>query len=312
MKALAVAAFLLATLTSLGAHAETFSFALIGDTPYSDAEHALVPELLEEIGRSGARFVIHVGDFKNGRSLCSDEVFADRHRLFDAAPLPFVYVPGDNEWIDCRRATNGSYDPAERLAALRRLFFAGTHSLGPRPLTLERQSAAWPEHQRWRAGPLLFITLNLPGSDNNIGRKAEPSSEFRQRMPQVLAWLREAFALARRDGISAVVIAMQADPYFELLAKGMPHSGFREFFDLLRTETETFAGEVVLVHGDTHRVRVDQPLTRRGSRTVQKNFTRVETQGSPFMGWISVAVDTRQPPLLRLEIKNFPGRTARP
>ena len=106
MKLLRVA--LLAALTSLGARAESFSFALLGDTPYSATERALLPQELDEIGESGARFVIHIGDFKNGGSLCSDEVFADRKQLFDAAPLPVVYVPGDNDWTDCHRASNGS------------------------------------------------------------------------------------------------------------------------------------------------------------------------------------------------------------
>ena len=36
---------------------------------------------------------------------------------------PLVYTPGDNEWTDCHRANNGKYDPLERLAALRAMFF---------------------------------------------------------------------------------------------------------------------------------------------------------------------------------------------
>ena len=36
-----------------------------------------------------------------------------------------IYVPGDNEWTDCHRANNGGYDPLERLAFLRAMFYPG-------------------------------------------------------------------------------------------------------------------------------------------------------------------------------------------
>ena len=97
------------------AQAETWQFALIGDVPYSRHERRELPRMLEAIAESNAAFVAHIGDIKHGQARCDDEVFLDRRQLFDASRLPFVFVPGDNEWSDCNRLSNGAYDPLERL-----------------------------------------------------------------------------------------------------------------------------------------------------------------------------------------------------
>ena len=65
--------------------------------------------------REELAFVVHDGDLKSGSSLCSDEVLRDMLDVFQASKTPLVYVPGDNEWTDCHRASNGGYDPLERL-----------------------------------------------------------------------------------------------------------------------------------------------------------------------------------------------------
>src|SRR5690606_35598316 len=99
-----------------------------------------------------------------------------------------VYTPGDNEWTDCHRSRAGGFDPLERLAALRSLFFARGEALGGKPrgvpganpagapgvgagaaragsLVLKRQAdltpGGPPENLRWRAGGAVFATINL-------------------------------------------------------------------------------------------------------------------------------------------------------
>jgi hypothetical protein len=61
-------------------------------------------------------------------------------------------VPGDNEWTDCDRASNGSYNPNERLALVRKMFAATPNSLGQRTIGLQRQSPSYPENVRWNYG----------------------------------------------------------------------------------------------------------------------------------------------------------------
>jgi len=266
-----------------------FSFALIGDTPYSPLEETLFVEVLQEFDREALTFIVHVGDFKSGSSRCSDEVFAQRREWFAWSRHPFIYLAGDNDWTDCWRPSNGAYDPLERLRRLRELFFQGTHSLGVNTLPLTRQSDVtpahpYPEHVRWKRGNVLFAGFNLPGGDNNVVRMPQ---EHEQRDAAARDWLRQAFALARHETLSAVVVLFQANPLTESMR---PRRGFTEFLDLLAHETTAFGGQVLLVHGDTHHYRVDRPLRHPGTREPLQNLTRVEVFGSPSVNWVRVRV----------------------
>ena len=287
--------------------AETWRFALIGDTPYSESERRELPRMLDAIAASHVDFIAHVGDIKNGQSRCDDEVFRDRQQLFDSVPLPFVFVPGDNEWTDCARLSNGAYDPLERLAALRTLFWQRPDSLGRNKIALERQPGAYREHSRFRIGPVLFVTLNLPGDDNNYGKRDQPKPEFSERNPAVIAWMKDSFALAQRERLAGIILLFQANPGFAHFSEGLGHRGFKDFLESLRRETLRFPGQVVAVHGDTHHSRIDQPLRDADGKTIA-NITRVETFGYPLMGWTRGIVDSDAPALFRFETHPWPPR----
>ncbi|MBL8420437.1 MAG: metallophosphoesterase [Dechloromonas sp.] len=300
-----LAALLLGSAALAGA--ETWRFAMIGDTPYSDSERRELPRMLDAIAESHVDFVVHIGDIKNGQSRCDDAVFKDRLQLFDSNPAPFIFVPGDNEWTDCGRLSNGAYDPLERLAALRKIFWQKPDSLGRKRIALERQPGTYSEHSRFRLGPALFVTLNLPGDDHNYGLRSEPRREFLERNPVVLAWLKESFALARREKLAGIVLLFQANPGFARFSEGLPHRGFRDFLETLRQETLGFSGQVVAVHGDSHISRIDQPLRDDNGKKIP-NFTRVETFGYPLMGWTRGIVDTDSPTLFRFETYPWPPK----
>lgn len=289
------------------ASAQPVSFGLFGDTPYSHWEREQLPELIAAMDNEDLAFVVHDGDIKNGGSVCSDEVLRDILAVFQASKTPLVYVPGDNEWTDCHRKNNGGYDPLERLGKLRELFFVGDRALGQRPMLLERQSrdptfASYRENVRWEAGGALFVGLNLPGSENNYHgttHKGGPVPEFVARSVANRAWLAQAFAQARAKGLAGILIVIQADPEFEGANAGHPQPGYQEFLTQLREETQAFAGRVVLVHGDSHRQQINQPMLDPVSRQVISNFTRVETFGYPFLGWIKATVDAADPQVFR-------------
>ena len=267
-----------------GISAAEFTFAALGDTPYTWFEETHFPDLLAGMSQEDLAFVVHVGDFKAQRAPCSDELFRQRREWFDSVRHPFVFVPGDNEWTDCHGFRAGSYDPLERLAKLRELFSGGEESLGRRRIRLARQSPDYPEHARWRHGDALFVTLNVPGHDNNARRMPE---EFRSRSAAVGEWLEQSFSLARGDRLRAVVIFMQANPWISPTGR---YFGFRELLATMAKETLGFDGEVLLVHGDTHRFRVDSPLHDPATGALVANFTRVEVFGSPGMNWVRIRV----------------------
>ena len=264
--------------------AAEFTFAVFGDTPYSREEEARFPDLIAEMNREPLAFVAHVGDFKAAWMRCDDELYLLRRAWFELSHPPFVFVPGDNEWTDCWRFSAGRYDPLERLRKLREIFHRGEESLGQRRIRLARQSAEYPEHARWRHGEVQFVTLNVPGGANNARRMPE---EFRDRNAAAIQWLGEAFRLAREDGSGAVVVLMQANPWASPTSH---YFGYRELLAALARETREYRGEVLLVHGDTHRHRVDRPLRDPAGSAPLANFTRVEVFGYPTMNWVRIRV----------------------
>ena len=58
------------------------------------------------------------------------------------------------------------------------IFFADKKSLGQRKFELEQQPE-FPENLRWRRGGVLFLTLHIVGSNNNLGRTPEGDAEYR-------------------------------------------------------------------------------------------------------------------------------------
>jgi hypothetical protein len=133
----------------------TVSFAFIGDVPYTPAEQALLPNLVADINSDpDVGFTAHSGDFKGGSDLCSDANFNTILTGFQGLAKPFWYTPGDNDWTDCHRNSNGNFDPLDRLAKMRQLYFATpgqttpvgaglavTKTVQPRPRTTARASS---------------------------------------------------------------------------------------------------------------------------------------------------------------------------
>ena len=134
--------------------------------------------------------------------------------------------------------------------------------------------------------------------------------EFVQRSAANRAWLAQAFAEARTKHSAGVMVVIQADPQFDEANAGRPTPGYRDFLEQLRQETQAFAGQVVLVHGDTHGHQINHPLLDPATRQAVKNFTRVETYGYPFFGWIKATVDTTDPQVFRFEPR--PWRSSAP
>ncbi len=281
-----------------------FSFALIGDTPYdAEQETNFFPNLIAEINQADVEFVVHDGDIKAGSTPCAQELLERRYQQFQSFNHPLIYLPGDNEWSDCRPSEDPDHPtpPEFWLDRLRARFCAGERSLGRRTLHLERQSrepafAAYRENVRWIRGGVLFAGLNVPGDANNFGQP-----EFAARNRANLAWIQEAFDLAERHDLGAIMLIMQANPHFELGATNRVRRGFNEMLDLLETRSVGYRRPVVLVHGDSHYFRIDQPLVSRHSHRRIENFTRVETYGNPDVHWIKASVDWRNPNVFAFE-----------
>jgi len=303
-------------------------FALIGDMPYNAKQEEEVHNLIEVLNKENLAFVVHDGDFwfdgiawkdtTKGLPPCAEDTFNDRLKLTQSINHPFIITPGDNDWTDCYRAKGHEYDPLDRLTKLRKMFFKGDRSLGKRTMPLTRQSseikyAKFRENVSWTYGDVMFVTLHMVGSNNNLGRTPEMDAEYEERNAAVLAWMDEAFKLATKNGNKAIMLITQANPHFETTwtpklqkrymldglkikpPKEKIKTGFDDFITALEKHTVAFGKPVVLVHGDTHTFRIDKPLLDPKTGRMIENFTRVETYGFPDTHWVKVNIDPDDP-----------------
>lgn len=313
-----------------------FEIGLIGDQHYDAESTARFPNIMADMNRADLAFVVHVGDIgAPPYGSCLDETYYRRRDEFNQSRHPLVFTPGDNEWTDCHQA--GIPDSLERLAKVREVFFQGERSLGQRTMPVTRQSSdprfsAYRENARWTHGGVAFVTLHIPGSNNNLGRTPEMDAEYAERNAVNIEWMRQAFQFAKQGGSAGLMILIQANPRFEnnwpVRRKGAlgiapapkRPSGYADFLIELQREVLAYDKPIALVHGDTHYFRVDKPIilddkSGGGRGSVVEHFTRVELFGYPEAHWVRATVDPADPNVFSfapaMVEKNFPDRRAK-
>jgi hypothetical protein len=328
-----------------------YEVGLFGDMPYGDYGRAKYPNVIDDMNRTNLAFSVFDGDSKNGSEPCyadphipapgsvtpekavADATHPDIYKyaldLFGRFRDPVVYLPGDNDWTDCDRPAtkDGAVsDSNDRLAYERALYYPTDRSLGRRTIPQIRQSAAYPENVRWSRGPVTFIGLNIPGSDNNFadGGKNGPAeqgqTEYAARNVANLEWLRTGFAAAKAAHSQGIMIVIQADMWDPTAT--VTH--FAATKAELARQSIAFDGKVVLVNGDSHSFEVDKPLTDAATTNaaglagpnVIENFTRVTTFGEAQNHWVSATIDADDPNIFtfhpHLVTANLPTYTPPP
>jgi hypothetical protein len=310
-----------------GGRSSSYALGVWGDVPYSPEQTMSgVPNLIADMNRQKLAFTVHDGDIKAGGDRCDQPVYDQFEAYLNSLKAPALYTPGDNEWTDCDRPAAGAYDSEERLGLIRATFFDRPVSFGQRRLRVQQQEAPYVENLRWRAGRVVYATLHVVGSDNNLGDVAPDPVEFAGRDAATGEWLRETFAIAQRAEAAGVLLVIQANPGFDasdptrapvrdprmlLNANGQP-DGFTNFLRLLREETIAFGKPVVLVHGDSHYLRIDKPFQDEQGRRLE-NFTRLETPGDNAQNgnndvhWVKVLVDPREREVFSFLPQTVPG-----
>ncbi|WP_448808599.1 metallophosphoesterase family protein [Agromyces bauzanensis] len=304
---------------STAAQDESFSFAVIGDVPYGTDQFARFPAMVSELNeQDDLRFVSHLGDIKAGSARCTDEYFAAIRAQFDRFEAPLVYTPGDNEWVDCHRTNNGSYDPLERLDALRSVFFSNPGKTLGANMPVSVPDAALPENVTFGVQRVAFSVLNVQGSNNSLLPwtglgMTEPTTaqlqEVAARTAADVEQLERTFADAKATNARAVVVMTQADMFdpFLLAAGAAEHpelvSGFRPIVEALAQGSREFGGEVYLFNGDSHVYNDDAPLAA-GSPWLEvygqdsiDTLHRVTVEGAATSHeWLRVSVQSNSGP----------------
>jgi hypothetical protein len=230
-----------------------YTIGLWGDLPYNDVQaQAGVPNLIADMNNSDISFSIHDGDLKAGSGIpgsatpttCSDALYRQSLDYLNSLEQPAFFTPGDNDWTDCDRPLNGSFNELERLQHERQFLFSTDQSFGQKTMTTEVQSASlcvgttntvagstagpyFPtpcvENRRWTFHDVTFATLDVQGTCNNLcssGGGAPDAggdpTEYNAREAADEQWLQQTFDQAKANGSAGVMIVWQADPGFDL------------------------------------------------------------------------------------------------
>lgn len=331
-----------------------YAIGLWGDLPYNDLQATTgVPNLIADMNNQDLEFTVHDGDLKGGNGIansttpttCSDALYTQGLGYLNSLKEAAAFTPGDNDWTDCDRPSNGPFNSLERLDHERQVFFSTPYSLGKDKMKQEVQTAALclnskgasvgcVENRRWTVKRVTYVTVNVQGSCNNLCDTAPDAAEYAARNKANILWLQETFAQATANGSAAVMIIGQADPGFDgsdatraptrdpkTLAENDANAavdGYKDFLTAMRDLTIKFQKPVVYVHGDSHYFRVDKPLLNASGQRLE-NFTRVETFGDNAANglndvhWVKALVDPRSRDVFAFQAQIVPAnRTAVP
>ncbi len=329
----------------------TYAIGAWGDLPYSDLQAQVgVPNLIADMNRQDLAFTVHDGDLKAGASTpgsvtpttCSDELYAQALAYFRALRAPVVFTPGDNDWTDCDRPSNGGFSSLERLDHERAVFFSTPYTLGQRRIRQRVQTdplclgvtgvVPCVENRRWTLRDVTYVTLNIQGSCNNLCDTLPDPAEWAARNEANIAWMQRAFDEAHARRSAAIMVISQANPGWDLSdptrvplrnpqtlgqTDGQP-DGFQDFLLALREEVIAFRKPVAYLHGDSHYFRIDKPFLDAAGRRLE-NFTRVETAGNSAatgnndVQWLKILVNPRSREVFAYQPQIVPdNRTAVP
>lgn len=290
--------------------AQTVRFAIFADIQEETAEgHAKDLMLADRINAAKPDFTVFVGDIQGGGP-CTDQQREEAVEVFGRIAGAVVYVPGDNEWTDCKLAGKGDWEPLERLARLREALVPMGRSLGQAPMPLEQQAGEYRENARWARGGVVFVTLHMPGGNNGVYPDAYAFEEFQRRNTANLAWLKAAYEEVRSTGAKALVVLFHGNPgWDEIYWKA---SAYRDFKSMLAHEGAELGVPILAVHGDTHRFTVDKPLAFVDGRTRADHLIRLETFGSPERGFVLVTADPANPEIFSFTPVEVEGHSPRP
>jgi hypothetical protein len=276
------------------------SIAVFGDSPYgtSNADTAqfdATPAFIDSINAdTDVSLVLHVGDIHSGKQFCTKDYDLSVFKLWTSSPGfedPLVYTPGDNEWADCHKPKEGAGDPIANLQLIRSIFFANPgHTLGDSKLVLSQAQVPtlpanasdrnYVENVMWMQSRVLFVTVNIPGGSNNDSdpwygattMSQAQIDEKKERTDADLRWLDYAYLAAKVLGAKAIVIQEQADmwdldgtplqPVDPFTLEKIPNhiAEYKPFIDKIAVKTKAFGKPVLLLNGDSHIFRSDNPL----------------------------------------------------
>lgn len=229
-----------------------------------------------------------------------DNEWADCHKIKEGGG---TYDPS-TQMINYIVDTNGkkvSYQggqPVDNLQLVRSIFFAKPTTTINQKLSLHTQAVdfdpAYPtdkeyaENVWFEASKVLVATLNIPGGSNNdtdpwYGAPAMDTTqltEVKNRSAANLRWLDTIFAKATANKDVAVLLQTQADMWDNDGKTSAHLSEYKQFIDRIASNAKVFGKPVLLINGDSHAYRSDNPLVAKAACMIEKaapNNSQVES-----------------------------------
>src|SRR5262249_14839878 len=160
---------------------------------------------------------------------------------------PAVFTPGDNDWTDCDRLSLGAdgRNSLQELDHERSTFFSTPFTMGQTRFLQEVQSTPtckgfgsansnlgaqsdvtktqtatypnfpWVETRRWIIGKVIYATIDIQGSCNNLCDDYPDPVEYAARNAAGIQWMKDTFTTAAQQDCVAVMFITQADPGFD-------------------------------------------------------------------------------------------------
>ena len=212
-----------------------------------------------------------------------DNEWTDCHKAKEGGG---AYNPTTGQ-IDYTKDANGNLvdyaggNPVDNLALVRSIFFPRPGAtLGSGTLRVLSQAQVdnrahptdgqYVENVMWVRDGVLFTTINVPGGSNNDAdpwygaptASPQQTTEAANRTAAATRWLDRSFGTASKLQARSVVVMTQADMW-DLDGKDAGHvANYEPVVKSLATHTSAFRRPVLLVNGDSHVYRSDNPLKK--------------------------------------------------
>lgn len=225
---------------------DTFSFYVMGDVPYSDAEEKILKQQLEDIDRiapmDDAQFIVHVGDvFKRGRYECIPKTYQNvADKFIELSPIPTIVLPGDNDIYDC-----DDWREAEELWESTFLNFEQNWSHRSNfPATVLRQDRSQ-ENFSFTYADVLFVGMNIIASSEGETREKQDD-----RFDACMDWMEDTITahVSSTSDLRAVVFFGHADKFNDIFERA----------EELLAHTKVPA---LYIHGNGHEWEMEKPIT---------------------------------------------------
>ncbi|SMC25379.1 Calcineurin-like phosphoesterase [Andreprevotia lacus DSM 23236] len=180
-------------------------------------------------------------------------------------------------------------DPVANLDLVRAIFFATPGKTPGVAMSVHTQAqefdAAHPtdsnyvENVWFEKNGVLFATANIPGGSNNgtdpwygvPAMSPAQAQEVSNRSGATLRWLDNAFAKATANGDKAMVLMLQADMW-DLDGGAMTDlhlTEYKQYIDKIAAQAAAYGKPVLLINGDSHIYRSDNPLVKGAACAIE-------------------------------------------